>query len=316
VKHPRLRAATVVMAASALLLAGCGGSNDDNSATGPLADVNVSGGSEKKAPKVEVSPQPLSVDETTPRVIKEGDGPETTGSDIVMTDYLVLNGKDGSTLDQTYPQKPLGFDLSSQNLLPGLQKALTGQKIGSELLVAVPPKDAFGDQGNAQLKVGADDTLVFVLDLRSTVQPLDQAQGSEVKPEKGFPKVTWNDGKAASFDMPSGDPPKDTEREVLIKGKGDKVEKGDTVRVTYTGALYRNGKVFDSSFDHDGTFDFTVGQQQVINAWDTQLTGLPVGSRVVLVVPPKDGYGASGSPDGTIKGNDTIVFVIDILAAY
>jgi len=53
----------------------------------------------------------------------------------------------------------------------------------------------------------------------------------------------------------------------------------------------------------------------VIKAWDSQLVGQPVGSRVLLVVPPADGYGAAGSPP-KISGTDTLVFVVDILAAY
>ena len=41
-----------------------------------------------------------------------------------------------------------------------------------------------------------------------------------------------------------------------------------------------------------------------------------VGSRVLMVVPPRaGGYGAAGSPP-KIKGTDTLVFVVDILAAY
>ncbi len=323
--RPRLRRALPAVAvAAALALAGCssdsGGSGSGDSSTtaasGALSGVTVTGGSADASPKVKVDSTPLKVDSTQTEVLKEGKGKKTTGDEVVLTDYLVLNGKDGSTLDATYPQKPLGFDLSSQTLLPGLKKALTGQKIGSRLLVAVPPKDAFGDQGNAQLKISGKDTLLFVLDLRGTVNPLDKAQGSKVAPKPGLPKVTWKDGKPASFDMPQGDPPKNTVVQPLIKGDGTKVSKGDTVRVTYTGALYRNGKVFDSSFNHGGTFDFTVGQGQVIKAWDTGLVGHKVGSRLLLVVPPKDGYGASGSQDGSIKGSDTIVFVIDVLAAY
>jgi peptidylprolyl isomerase len=42
--------------------------------------------------------------------------------------------------------------------------------------------------------------------------------------------------------------------------------------------------------------------------------GQKVGSQVVAIIPPADGYGTTGSTDGTIKGTDTMVFVIDILA--
>ena len=75
-------------------------------------------------------------------------------------------------------------------------------------------------------------------------------------------------------------------------------------------------QVFDSSANSpQGYFETVIGQKQVIKAWDDQLVGKPVGSRVLLVVPPADGYGAAGSPP-KIKGTDTLVFVVDILAAY
>ncbi len=103
----------------------------------------------------------------------------------------------------------------------------------------------------------------------------------------------------------------------LIEGTGAKVAKGQTVRVAYTGALYKDGSVFDSSASRPEQpyFEFPVGQGQVIKGWDNGLQGQKVGSRVLLVIPPADGYGAAGSPP-KISGSDTLVFVVDILAAY
>ena len=41
-----------------------------------------------------------------------------------------------------------------------------------------------------------------------------------------------------------------------------------------------------------------------------------MGSRVLLVVPPADGYGKAGNPQAKIKGTDTLVFVVDLLGAF
>ena len=60
---------------------------------------------------------------------------------------------------------------------------------------------------------------------------------------------------------------------------------------------------------------FPLGQGQVIKGWDSGLAGQKVGSRVLLVIPPAEGYGTAGSPP-KIAGTDTLVFVVDILAAY
>ena len=62
-----------------------------------------------------------------------------------------------------------------------------------------------------------------------------------------------------------------------------------------------------------GKVEQIAGGQGAIKGFSTGLAGQKVGSRVMLVVPPKDGYGKQGS--GEIKGTDTMVFVIDILGA-
>ena len=86
--------------------------------------------------------------------------------------------------------------------------------------------------------------------------------------------------------------------------------------VQYTGVIWRTGKVFDSSWSRSEPFAFNVGAGQVIKGWDDGLVGQKVGSRVMLVIPPADGYGTAGASEAGIKGTDTLVFVIDILGAY
>jgi peptidylprolyl isomerase len=297
-------------------LSACGDGKDEAKPTA-LDQTTVSGGSASEAPKVEVKPKPLSVTETQTRVLKEGDGPVVKGSEIVSLKYVLLNGKDGSQLDTNFGKQNLGLNLSAEGLLPGIKKGVANQKVGSRLLVAMPPKDAFGEQGNADIKVAKDDTVIFLFDVVSATTPLKSAEGKDVNPPKELPSVKVEEGKAATITIPKGqEPPKDTVSQLLVEGEGKKVEAGQTIRVTYTGALWKDGKNFDSSANSpDGYFETVIGQKQVITAWDTQLVGKPVGSRVLLVVPPKDGYGAAGSPP-KISGTDTLVFVVDILAAY
>ncbi|MCP9979155.1 FKBP-type peptidyl-prolyl cis-trans isomerase [Actinomadura madurae] len=83
--------------------------------------------------------------------------------------------------------------------------------------------------------------------------------------------------------------------------------------VNYTGKIWKTGKKFDSSWDNKQPATFPIGGGQTIPGFDKGLTGAKVGSRVMLVLPPEEGYGKKGSPP-TIKGDDTLVFVVDILA--
>jgi peptidylprolyl isomerase len=109
-------------------------------------------------------------------------------------------------------------------------------------------------------------------------------------------------------------PPSKLVRQVLIRGHGKPLQTGQTVVVQYSGVVWRSGKVFDSSWTRGFPESFVLGSGQVLPGWETGLRGLPVGSRVLLILPPKLGYGQAGNPPD-VGAHDTLVFVIDILAA-
>jgi len=97
----------------------------------------------------------------------------------------------------------------------------------------------------------------------------------------------------------------------LVVGTGAAPEKGQQVTVNYVGTL-PNGKQFDASADHGGTFTFTIGQGQVIQGWDEGVATMRVGGKRRLVVPPELGYGAQGAGDA-IPPNATLIFEIELL---
>jgi peptidylprolyl isomerase len=134
----------------------------------------------------------------------------------------------------------------------------------------------------------------------------------------GLPTVTAAPGSAPVIKVPGTKPPATLISKVLIKGTGPAVAPGDTVVVQYVGVNWRTGQAFDSSWKRAQPFGFTIGANpsQVIKGWDQGLDGQTVGSRVLLVIPPADGYGKAGSPQAGIKGSDTLVFVVDILGAF
>jgi FKBP-type peptidyl-prolyl cis-trans isomerase FkpA len=95
-------------------------------------------------------------------------------------------------------------------------------------------------------------------------------------------------------------------------GNGEEAKEGSHVRVHYTGWL-TNGKKFDSSVDAGKPFDFTIGNGEVIRGWEEGVTGMRVGGKRQLRIPPALGYGAEGTPDGTIPPNATLIFDIQLL---
>jgi FKBP-type peptidyl-prolyl cis-trans isomerase len=101
----------------------------------------------------------------------------------------------------------------------------------------------------------------------------------------------------------------------LVTGTGQAAKAGDTVTVNYVGALYKGGKVFDSSWSRKQTFTtaLTSGSGGVIEGWVQGIAGMKVGGRRELIIPPNLAYGKSGS-GSTIPPNSTLVFVVDLLS--
>ncbi len=97
-----------------------------------------------------------------------------------------------------------------------------------------------------------------------------------------------------------------------IVGDGDEAKPGHNVMVHYVGVAWSSGRQFDASWDRRESFDFRLGAGQVISGWDQGVAGMRVGGRRRLTIPPHLGYGARGA-GGAIKGNETLVFVVDLL---
>ncbi len=110
-------------------------------------------------------------------------------------------------------------------------------------------------------------------------------------------------------------PPKLTQQ-TLVQGKGAAVAAGDTLIANYVGETWASQKVFDSSFTRGAPAGFVIGKGRVIPGWDKTLVGQKLGSRVLLTIPPADGYGTGGNSQAGITGTDTLVFVVDLVADY
>lgn len=130
-----------------------------------------------------------------------------------------------------------------------------------------------------------------------------------------FPTVSGGFGTTPKISFPNVSAPKSLESKVLVSGNGTQVKKGSLLVANYVGQIWR-GKVFDSSFSRNELAPFPIGVNQVIKGWDETLVGRPVGARLLLVVPPADGYGAKGNTGAGITGTDTLVFVVDIVGSY
>lgn len=302
----RLRPIAILSAAavSALLLAGCGSAaSPEASPSGTVADLcgsAASSGAESQAITVDgdqgtdstaTFTAPLDVTEVQRTVLQEGDGQIAAG-DFVQYAYTVFDATTGAKLAS------LGYEPGQ--VLPTQVSAESGGQL-------------FGCDGpGARIVATAPSTettpaVVYVLDVLEVVPTA--AWGDEQAPVDGLPTVELTDDGAPTITVPDADAPTATEIAVLKKGDGATVASGDTVLVQYTGALWSDGTVFDSSWEN-GT-PTTFATTQVVTGFAKALEGQAVGSQVLAVIPPAEGYG--DAEQGAIPANSTLVFVVDIL---
>jgi FKBP-type peptidyl-prolyl cis-trans isomerase len=280
--------------------------------SGPVSEaVKVSGDFDTE-PTVDF-PAPLSLTAIQRTVVIEGDGTEVQDGALTQVHFTLYNGETGelSTSTGYDPSTLVQATVDEAVFLPGLVKTIRCATVGSRIVGVVPAGDAFGDQGNADLGVEPGQPVVFILDLVGVVPT--QAEGTSTPLPAGFPEVEFADDGQPTVTIPDADPPAELKVATIITGAGATVAAGDSVTVQYQGINWTSGEVFDQSWG-SGPASFTT--DGVIVGFGDAMVGQTVGSRVVVIIPPDLGYGPSGGNSGAgIAADDTLVFVIDILAA-
>lgn len=127
-------------------------------------------------------------------------------------------------------------------------------------------------------------------------------------------KVTSDFGQKPTITHRDGEPDKALVTEVLKEGDGAEVKKGELLTANYLGQIWRDGKVFDNSYDRGAPSSFPIGVGGVISGWDEGLVGKKLGSRVLLSIPSDKGYKETGNEQAGIKGDDTLIFVVDLVS--
>ena len=116
------------------------------------------------------------------------------------------------------------------------------------------------------------------------------------------------------IDHPGGEPPGELAIVDEIVGDGDEATAGSTIDAHYVGVAFSNAEEFDSSWGRGEPLRFRLGVGQVISGWDQGITGMRVGGRRRLVIPPHLAYGDRGA-GGVIAPGETLIFVVDLVDA-
>jgi len=300
-----------------LALAGCGSSSSSSSAatsTDPLDAVSITGAVGTK-PQVEWKTKFTANDVQTTTLTK-GDGDTIAEGDQVQAQIWIGNGFSQKEAYSTYDQGGAQTLTLNGQLSPVFADAIKGAAVGSRIVVTAPADELVGEGGNADLGISNKDPLLVVIDLLGKPKPpLDGPQGKPQTSPAWAPKLVTKGDKVTGLDFAKTPKPDGKLRSaVLIQGTGATVKKGQSITVNYLGQVYQAKQPFDESYTKEPA-TFGIGTGQVIPGWDKTLVGQKVGSRVILAIPPQEGYGKQGQPQAGIKGTDTLYFVVDILGA-
>jgi len=330
----RRRSLLIAVPAGLVTLAGCGDNKSASSKAQASPSPSASATSAAPPPKIVDGPLPAITagakfgekptvakgtgDPSKNLAVKTliaGAGQTVAENDYVQAHYLGQVWNTAKVFDNSYDRKtPLIIQLAEGSIIDGWRYGLAGKKTGSRVQMAVPPTWAYGTSGNSQAGIKGTDTLVFVVDVQATFNAKSSAKGTDVaQKDAALPKVGTNtDGAAPSIDIPKASAPTKLVANYIIEGDGAVVGAQDSVLVQYKGVFWDSGKEFDSTYSRKALTSF--GLQQVVKGWGQGLTGKKVGSRVLIVIPPKLGYGDKPPAGSGIKKDSVLVFSVDILA--
>jgi len=200
--------------------------------------------------------------------------------------YYRLTDKDGKEIGSNFGKKPYIFTLGKDEVIAGMDRAMTGMCIGEKRKVIIPSDLGFGAKGRERDDIKGEQVLYYTVQLVDLFRPV--------------PGDSWTDDDGLHI-------------EVTHKIDEDKCRKsrpGDVIHQHYTLHL-KDGTFIDSSHSRKAPFIFTLGANQVIKGMDRAMTGMCEGERRKVVIPSDLGYGDDGR-EPNIPGKAALHFDIEL----
>ncbi len=106
----------------------------------------------------------------------------------------------------------------------------------------------------------------------------------------------------------------ETQSEVLVEGDGNEVVEGEQALLHLFVANGTNGDKALATYDQGVPAAFQMSEDQLFKSVVDSVVGQGVGSRVVVVAPPEEAFGAQGAAQFNLTGDDDVVFVVDVMS--
>lgn len=266
---------------------------------GAVSNAVTVTGAYGKTPTVSVKGVLKATDVQRTVTIK-GTGAQSATGDTVNA-HLSLFDATGKKLVDQEAQVPLG-----STVRPVFLDALSCISYGSRTVVTALASQVY-QGGPLPTGVKAADTLILVTDVKSKYTP--PAPPKPAAWTTQVPTVTFNAAGAPTVKL-NGKPINQFAAKILRQGTGAVVQNGDTATVNYYLMNWTTGKFLQSSFGQQ-PFQFSTAGGAV-TGFTGAVVGQKVGTRLVVVLPPKYAYGEKASSSNSL-GGQTLVFVIEIL---
>lgn len=308
----------VTLAASLLLVTGCGAVDNAGAATGkteagdvaPFASLQLTPGADDKSEPTVTFKSPMEATNVGAKLILAGGGDVIKENQNVTLKTVAFKTEDASNLGSTFESEGevIPTNATLQETMPEFRDVLVGSKVGSYIAFVQKNQAAAG----ATAAPATIDTLLIVKTVKAEdippVPPTPEFKKSDDKSVKKATGAIADDGKI-TVTLPAGkaDPAK-LEVTVLKEGDGPAATKESSVVAHYIGARLEDGKVFDGSYSRGEPSEFPLSG--VIKGWTEGLTGIKQGSTVLLSIPTDMAYGKDAATQGKPAG--PLVFIVEL----
>jgi len=230
------------------------------------------------------------------KIQKEGDCTKRAHtSDRVVYHYVGYNEHDMSVFDSSYQRKnPYIFTMGKREVIEGVEIGLHGTCVGERFRLTIPPHMGYRDEGvkrDGAVKIPGGGTIIFDITL------LEIEDGETQKLYQWIPPTTLS-----------------IETTLESDDCWTKVQSGNYISIVYYAWFVRNEwKVFSQSDHQSGHLRYKVGDGTVIRGLESGVLGSCIGEGRRIIIPSEDGFGTTGSLDGTIPPNTTVIYDVQVL---
>lgn len=273
-------------------LAACSGAATGTETTSSEPTIVEVTGTADETPKLSYA-RPFVFGESRSEILWEGSGDTIRDDEWVLLKFFAEDPATGDVIRNDYLESPLALRMNAKTLGAELYTLLVNKPAGTRAM---------------QITQEGDQTNIVVVDMLPAVATGEPRPQSDEYPavqydELGQPLVTIEKGVKR---------PKQLVVQQLRGGGIRQVENGAQVVLQYVGVKWKGAEVFDSTWtSKQGPVTVQLGSEQIITGLEQALVGAPVGSQLLVIVPPDLGFADSGHE----LAKSTLVYVVDVLAA-